>query len=70
MVERCLNTSNFPDAVSGERRYKCSLRTQAAVGFSLGLFRMHLAVALPTEGDEIFFCIVAQLASRRDVMNF
>jgi hypothetical protein len=32
--------------------------------------RMNLAVALPTKGDEIFFCIVSQLASRRDVVNF
>jgi len=31
--------------------------------------RMDLAMAFPTESDEIFFCIVAQLASGRNVMD-
>jgi hypothetical protein len=31
---------------------------------------MHLVVTFPTESDEIFFSIVAQLTSRRNVVNF
>jgi hypothetical protein len=31
---------------------------------------MDFPVTLPTEGDEIVFRIVAQLASRNDVVNF
>jgi hypothetical protein len=31
---------------------------------------MDLAVAFPAESDEIFFSIVAQLTSRRNVVNF
>jgi len=31
---------------------------------------MDLPVTMPTERDEIFFSIVAQLASRRNVVNF
>jgi hypothetical protein len=31
---------------------------------------MDLAVALPAEGDEIFFSIVTQPASWRNVVNF
>jgi len=31
---------------------------------------MDLAVAFPTEGDEVFFSIIAQLTARRNVVNF
>jgi hypothetical protein len=31
---------------------------------------MNLPVTFPTEGDEVFFNIMAQLTSRRDVVNF
>jgi hypothetical protein len=31
---------------------------------------MDLAMTFPTEGDEIFFSIVAKPTSRRDVVNF
>ena len=31
---------------------------------------MDMAMAFPTESDEIFFSIIAQLASRHDVVNF
>jgi hypothetical protein len=36
----------------------------------LKLFRMNLAMTFPTEGDEIFFGIMAKPTSRRDVVNF
>jgi len=31
---------------------------------------MNLPVTFPTDGDEIFFSIMAQLTSRRNVVNF
>ena len=31
---------------------------------------MDLAMAFPTESDEIFFNVMAQLASRHDMVNF
>jgi hypothetical protein len=31
---------------------------------------MNLTVAFPAESDEIFFNVIAQLASRRKVVNF
>jgi hypothetical protein len=37
---------------------------------SLNLFQMDLSVTSPTERDEILFSIRAQLASRREVVNF
>jgi hypothetical protein len=37
---------------------------------SLKLFRMNLAMAFPTEGDEVFFSIGPELASRCNVVNF
>jgi hypothetical protein len=31
---------------------------------------MNVPVAFITEGDEILFCVMAQMTSRRDVVNF
>ena len=40
------------------------------VRYSETPLRMDLAVALPTESDEVFFNVVAQHTARGDVVNF
>ena len=38
--------------------------------YLLAMFRMDLAMTFPTEGDEIFFSIMAKPTSRNNVVNF